>query len=109
MAKTLSPKQLRKINQQMAADMEALNNGAPIPGEIAARMTKDQEDELFQIWVEPKGQSHAVPLGPMMRKLSCEKVLEAVNRQIAQGKDALFGNPHIVACKIISSPKGYSL
>lgn len=102
MGRTLTPRQLRRLRQQMAHQMELERNGAPVSGEVAARMTQEKEDDLFQIWVEPKGAKHAEPLGPMMRRMSCEKVIEALNRQIALGKATLFGNPHIVPCKVIS-------
>lgn len=98
----LSPRNLRRLKKRLDHQMEQERNGAPVPGEILSRMTREEPDELFQIWVEPKGESHAIPLGPMMRRMSCEKVLEAVNKQIALGKAALWGNPHIVPCQIIS-------
>jgi hypothetical protein len=86
---------------QLDRQMELERNGAPIDGAVAARMTKEQPDDLFQIWVEPKGENHAVPLGPMMRRMSCEKVLEAINRQIVLGNAKLYGNPHIVRCNVM--------
>lgn len=66
-----------------ALEQEA--NGAPIPGEIAERMTKEKPDEiLWQVMVTDR-EKGLMPMGPMMNQDACGMMCEAVNKQIARG------------------------
>lgn len=82
--------------------MERERNGAPISAEVTARMTKPKDEELYQVWVEPKGSPTPIPVAPRMVKGACEALIEAINRQITLGAEKVWGNPHIVRCQIIS-------
>jgi hypothetical protein len=98
MSKTLTPKQLRRQKKQLDYQMEQERNGAPIPGDILARMTKPKDETLYQIWVEVFGKSEPIPICPKMPEEFCEAILIEINAQISLGKEKKWANPHILAC-----------
>lgn len=104
MPKDLTPKQLRRQEKQLASLMEQEANGAPIPGEIAEKMTKLTEGPmLYQLWVEAKGHIGPLAVGPRMSsKDALEGIVSAINQQIALGKEKVWGNPHILPCVLIN-------
>lgn len=80
-------RQKRRLYNQYLSDIEQERNGRPIPGEIAALMTKPKEqDQLWQLMVTVRGTGRAVPMGPMMCKDAVGMSVEAINRQIALGQ-----------------------
>lgn len=77
----------RAYQDLLRSQMEEEANGAPIPPEIAARMTAEKpKDELWQVGVTVRATRQTRYLGPMMIKEACETVCEAVNKQIALGQ-----------------------
>ena len=103
MARDLTPRQLRRQQKQLDHQMEEERNGAPIPPEIAAKMTKlNEQPMLYQLWVEVKGRIGPLAVGPRMSKEALEGVVSAVNQQIALGKEKTWGNPHILPCVLLN-------
>lgn len=89
-------RQTRRLLLQLESQMEQERNGAPIPAEIAARMTQEAEAQpLCQIWVERRNGQPPIPFGPKMLKYACEMLLIAINQQIALGREKLIANPTI--------------
>lgn len=85
---------------QDAKDRE--RRGAPIPREIAARMTKPKvADKMFQVFVDIKGEHGSRPVSPMFAGEpggeACGHILEAINAQICLGKLKGWGNARIEA------------
>lgn len=99
----LTPKQSRRLFKQLDDQMALERNGAPPPPEIANRMTKIAEPELYQVWAEPVGEHIAVPLGPRWRKSSAEQLCEAISRMIMAGKEKRYSNPHVLPCILLST------
>lgn len=76
-----------RMREQFRSQVEQERNGAPIPPEIAALMTKPKPpDQLWQVMVTVNGSGNRVPLGPMMCADACGQAVEAVNRQITTGQ-----------------------
>jgi hypothetical protein len=83
----MTPRQQRRFREQFRKQVEQERNGAPIPPEIAALMTKPKEQEiLHQIVVTVRATKKKVALGPMMSKDACGLSAEAINRQITLGQ-----------------------
>ena len=77
----------RAYREAMRARMTEEANGAPIPPEIAAGMTKPRETEdLWQIGVTLKETGEVKFLGPMMSVAGLGTAVEALNRQILTGQ-----------------------
>ncbi len=77
----------RRYREQLRAQMIEEGNGAPIPPDIAAGMTKPRETEdLCQIGVTVKGTGEVKFLGPMMSANGLGPAVEAINRQILTGQ-----------------------
>lgn len=94
----MTPRQLRRLQKRLDAQMELERNGTPIPGEIEARMTKLEPQQLYQIWVEVVGRKETIPVCPKMPEEFCEAILIEMNAQIALGKEKTWANPHILPC-----------
>lgn len=81
---------LRKLHRRFEQQLEQERNGAPIPGDIAALMTKPKvREELYQVRADVKDQSgrtSVLPVGPKIGLDACEQILIAVNGQISLGK-----------------------
>lgn len=72
---------------QLQHQMTEERNGAPIPPDILARMTKEKEpDQLWQLMVTDAETKALIPMGPMMNKDAVGQIAEAVNKQIATGQ-----------------------
>ena len=77
----------RRYREQLRTQMTEEANGAPIPPDVLAGMTKPKElDELYQIGVTMKGTNEVKFLGPMMNLNGLGPSLEAINRQILDGQ-----------------------
>lgn len=84
----------RKLTQaeqrQYESQIEQERNGAPIPADIAARMTKPRVlQPLFQVHADVKNRQDRVEtlaVGPKIGLDAAEEILIAVNGQIALGK-----------------------
>ena len=76
-------------------------NGAPVPPEIAARMTKPKSDLLYQVVVETRG-AGMLPVGPMLIKAAADQFRAAIAGQVALGKEKHWFNPTVVPCMPIS-------
>jgi hypothetical protein len=84
---SMTPRQKRRFLNQFRKQVEEERNGAPIPGDVAARMTKPKEpDILHQIVVTVRESGRKVPLGPKMCAEALGQAVEAINKQIIQGQ-----------------------
>lgn len=90
----------RKTTLQYEAQISEERNGAPIPGDIRARMTKPKPVDIgYQVFVDIKGEPGSRPvspkfIGPVGEEV-CYLALEAVNSQICLGKLKGWGNARI--------------
>ena len=76
----------RAYRAQLQSQIDEERNGAPIPPDIAASMTKPRPiEQLFQIGVTLKGSGAVQYLGPMMSADALGPAIEAINRQILTG------------------------
>ncbi len=77
----------RAYREKLRAQMTEEANGAPIPPDIAAGMTKPRDtEELYQIGVTVKATGEVKFLGPMMSGDGLGTAVEAINRQILTGQ-----------------------
>lgn len=98
----MNRREKRRFKAQWDSQIEQERNGAPIPGEIAARMTKPKEQEaLFQVTVENR-QGRLLPVGPMVVRQVADEFRAAINTQIALGQEKMWRNPIVVPCTLIS-------
>ena len=94
----------RRFKKQFDDQVRLERNGAPVPPEIAARMTKPKApDELFQVVVTHAVSRRLIPVTPMMRKDMCEEFAKAVNVHVAAGKEKTWMDAQVVACTPIGS------
>lgn len=76
-----------RLREQLRKQIEAERNGAPIPPDILAKMTKPKEpDALWQVMITERDSGNLVPMGPMMCADACGMMVEAVNKQITMGQ-----------------------
>jgi len=100
----MTSREKRRFREKFAAQVEQERNGAPIPGEIAALMTKPKlPDALHQVVVTLAGSGALLPVGPAMNRDACGMFAEAVNRQIAVGRERVWKNAAVVPLTPISS------
>ena len=90
----------RTQQRQYDAQVEQERNGAPIPAEIAARMTKPKEaDAAFQVFVDIKGENGSRPVSPKFiggeGEEVCFQILEALNAKICLGNLKGWGNARV--------------
>lgn len=90
----------RAQRRQYESQLEHERRGAPIPRDIAARMTKPKTaDTAFQVYVDIKGENGSRPIGPKFvggpGEEACGRILETVNAQICLGKLKGWGNARI--------------
>ena len=97
----MTPRNLRRLQKRLADQMEQERNGAPIDGEVAARMTALKDDTLYQIVVEVRGQKKPLAVCPTMPKEFCEAILVEINAQISLGKERVWSNPTLIPCQFI--------
>lgn len=80
----------RKLQSQLASQIEQERNGAPIPRDIASRMsTSKVVQPLFQVKADVKdrvGRVERLPIGPKWGFDAAEQLLIAVNAQLSLGK-----------------------
>lgn len=100
----MTSRQKRRFRQQFAAQVEQERNGAPIPGEIAALMTRPKRpDALYQVIVTVAETGALLPVGPAMMRDACGMFAEAVNRQVAAGRERVWTNAAVVPLTPIST------
>ena len=90
----------RTQQRQYDAQVEQERNGAPIPAEIAARMTKPKEaDAAYQVFVDIKGENGSRPVSPKFiggeGEEVCFQILEALNAKICLGNLKGWGNARV--------------
>lgn len=90
----------RKQRRAYEAQVEAERNGAPIPGDIAAGMTKPKvPDAAYQVFVDIRGENGSRPVSPKFvgghGEEVCGRILETINAQICLGKLKGWGNARI--------------
>jgi len=93
----MTSREKRRLRKQFDAQIEQERNGAPIPGEIAERMTKDKPAViLHQVVVTERGTGRLIPFGPMMIQDAAGMFCEAINRQILLGAEKVFTSAAVV-------------
>ena len=90
----------RNQQRQYDSQLEQERNGAPIPRDIAARMTKPKEaDAAYQVFVDIKGENGSRPVSPKFiggeGEEVCFQILEALNAQICLGNLKGWGNARV--------------
>lgn len=83
--------------EAMRTEIQEEANGRPIHPEIAAKMTKEKSDELFQVMVPDRLDGgklfHA---SPMMGREACGSIAETINRQVIAGKRPNWGMAEVL-------------
>lgn len=90
----------RAQRRQYEHQLDQERNGAPIPAEIAARMTPAKEaDAMFQVFVDIKGENGSRPVSPKFvggdGEEVCLQILETINAQICLGNLKGWGNARV--------------
>lgn len=86
----------RAYQETMRSEMEQEANGRPIHPEVAAKMTKEQKDQLFQVVVSDKSTGGFFHASPMMGKEACGVIAETINRQVIKGKRPNWGMAEVL-------------
>lgn len=77
----------RAYREQLRRQMTEEANGAPIPPDILAGMTKPRETEdLYQVGVTMKETGEVKYLGPMMGADAIGMIVEQINRDLLTGR-----------------------
>jgi hypothetical protein len=92
----MTPRQQRRLLKRYENQLRLERNGAPIPPEIAAKMTKAEEATLYQCMVQTRD-NRIVAVGPKGARDFCEQFLFAILGNIASGKERDWFNPHVCA------------
>lgn len=90
----------RRFQKRLDAQTDQERNGAPIPADIAARMTPAKEaDAAYQVFVDIKGEIGSRPVSPKFiggdGEEVCFQILEAINSQICLGNLKGWGNARV--------------
>jgi hypothetical protein len=100
----MTPRQTKRLRRQFAEQVERERNGAPVPGELAERMTRPKPlDPLYQVVVTVAETGKLLPVGPAMHRDACGMCAAAVNKQIALGHERTWKNAAVVPLTPISS------
>ena len=100
----MTPRQQRRFRRQFEAQVERERNGAPVPPEIAARMTKPKVvDPLFQVVVTVRDTGKLLAVAPMMLKPYAEEMAATINRFIIAGQEKTWTNAAVVPLTPISA------
>lgn len=92
----LTRAQRRQYDEQISLE----RNGAPVPGDVAARMTKPKAaDVAYQVFVDIKGEVGSRPVTPKFIGAGGEeatgRICETINAQICLGKLKGWGNARV--------------
>ena len=93
----MTRRERRRFKTQWDAQVEQERNGAPVPGEIAEQMTKPRVEALHQV-VVTKRDGTPLAVGPMMIQDAAGMFAEAINRQVALGREKTWTNAIVVPC-----------
>lgn len=94
----MTSREKRHVRQQLAAQIEQERNGAPIPGDIAARMTQPRPPALlYQVMVEQRRTGLALAVGPAWSQDAAGKLAEAIGQAIVAGRERDWASPTVVA------------
>lgn len=75
------------LRERFRSQVEQERNGAPVPPEIAARMTRSKDPEqLWQVMATERETKELVRISPMMNADACGMICEAANRAIIAGQ-----------------------
>lgn len=94
----------RRLYRQFQAQVEQERNGAPIPPEIAAKMTKpavSPNNELHQVFADFRnedGTKEMVAASPAVIRDVGEHLLFELNKAISLGLQRHLSNPRLVPC-----------
>lgn len=93
----LSRRRLNSTYQEaLRSEMEQEANGRPTPPEIAAKMTKEQKEQLFQVVVPDNSTGEFFHASPMMNRDACGSIAETINRQVIAGKRPNWGMAEVL-------------
>ncbi len=92
----LTKSQRRQYDEQISQE----RNGAPVPRDIAARMTKPKlADVAYQVFVDIRGEDGSRPISPKFIGAGGDeasaRILETINAQICLGKLPGWGNARV--------------
>ena len=82
--------------EAMRTEMQEEANGRPIHPEVAAQMTKEKHDQLFQVMVPDKATGSMFHASPMMGRDACGSIAETINRQVIAGKRPSWGMAEVL-------------
>lgn len=90
--------QRRAFRRQWEAQLNEERNGAPIPPEIAARMTQEKPlERLFQVVVERPLPLAPLAVGPCVIREVADELAATINACVAAGREKHWRNATVVA------------
>lgn len=93
----MTPRQKKRFLKQFQAQVEQERNGAPIPGDIAERMTKDKPAEvLWQVVCEGRLKTGLKAIGPKWTKGAAEALAAQINQCVSEGTERIFTKAFVV-------------
>ncbi len=99
----MTPRQQKAFRKAFAAQVEQERNGAPIPHEVAALMTKPKAvEQLWQV-VATTREGGLLSVAPMMGKPYADEMASTINRYISEGKEKDWINAVVVPMTPISA------
>lgn len=100
----MTSRQKRVFKRQWDSQIEQERNGAPVPGEIAALMTKPIEVQLWQVSVVRADNGQHQRVGPAMIEDAVRGFAAAINQQIALGREKTWREATAVPCIRANQP-----
>lgn len=64
--------------------------------EVAKRLKRILKPPLYQVWVEVKDRSSAIPIGPKCENSIAHMLAYEIRRQVALGNEQVWSNPTVV-------------
>jgi hypothetical protein len=98
----MNRRQRRAFMAQFQSQVEQERNGAPVPPEVAAMMTKPKPKQvLHQVvvdWANEDGSTELMPVFPAVIEDCARMFQRAIEEQISLGTCRTMRNPRIVPC-----------
>lgn len=94
----MNRRQRRAFRRQWDKQINEERNGAPIPPEIAERMTKPIERILYQVVVTKTADHKPLRVGPAMIRDAAEMLAEAINKAVAAGQERTWSDATVAPC-----------
>ena len=95
----MTSRQKRAFKAQYEKQLNEERNGAPVPPEIAARMTPEKKPEvLWQVVVSLGPTALPLRVGPQASQDFAEFFASTINAQVAAGREKTWRNAVAVPC-----------